>query len=210
MGRTRWTMAIATMAALGLALPPGAGARRHKPVRTCHPAHARTVAATARVRVFSIPRKVHGVHVTYGCLLRRDHPVKFSLSADVTVYGPIVVAGRFVAYGAGTDCGHLCSPYSVVLQDLRSGRTTLTSGSIIVGSVTDLVLRPTGSLAFGAPTVDSQQPVLTGGAQVVAVPHGQPPTILAHGPDVAPGSMALAGPTLYWTQAGLPRSAPLP
>jgi hypothetical protein len=31
--------------------------------------------------------------------------------------------------------------------------------------------------------------------------------LLAQGVDIAPGSLALAGSTLYWTQAGAPQSA---
>jgi hypothetical protein len=34
-------------------------------------------------------------------------------------------------------------------------------------------------------------------------------TVLAEGGDIAAGSLALAGSTLYWTQGGLPRSASL-
>jgi len=38
---------------------------------------------------------------------------------------------------------------------------------------------------------------------------GTSSSLLAQGREVAPGSLALAGSTLYWTQAGTPRSAPL-
>ena len=73
--------------------------------------------------------------------------------------------------------------------------------------MTDLVVRRDGALAWiielrdtaDSPARYQVRSSLSGGAS----------TILAEGGDIAAGSLALAGSTLYWTQGGLPRSASL-
>lgn len=210
MARIRWTTAIA-VAVIGLAGPAGAGARRHRPPRTCHPAHSRTVAATARVRVFSIARVVQDAHVTYGCLLRRDRPVRFVLPDFPTGYAHVTIAGRFVAYAAYSDCAaSFCDPNSVVLQDLRTGRTTYADGPVSVATISGIALKADGSLAFLSTLFDLNGSPLPGGPQVYAVPHGGAPALLDGGPGIAPGSLARAGSTVYWTKSGIAQSATLP
>lgn len=211
MARFRWAAVAASMAALGLALPAGAAAKRHRPVRTCHPAHAKTVAATARVRVFSIPRVVQNAHVTYGCLLRRHRPVRFALPEFPTGYAHVTIAGRLVAYVAYSDCAaSFCDPNSVVLQDLRTGRTTRADGAVSVAHVSGLALKPNGALAFLSTLFDLNGEELPGGPQLFTVAPGAATVLLDGGPGIAPGSLARAGSTLYWTKSGLPQSAPLP
>lgn len=77
-----------------------------------------------------------------------------------------------------------------------------------VSDVTDLVLRGDGALAWIVglrDTVDSGPRY-----QVRASLGGTVSTLVAEGSDIAPGSLALAGSTLYWTQAGAPHSTRLP
>jgi hypothetical protein len=73
--------------------------------------------------------------------------------------------------------------------------------------VTDLVLRGDGSLAWIVETRETES--ASPRYQVRTSVRGTESTLLAEGTDIPPGSLALAGSTLYWTQAGAPRSAPL-
>jgi hypothetical protein len=75
------------------------------------------------------------------------------------------------------------------------------------GDVTDLVLRGDGALAWIVAIFDtaSSPPRY----QVRTSLRGTGSTLLAEGTDIASGSLALAGSTLYWTQAGAPRSTSL-
>jgi hypothetical protein len=204
----RTTLLATAAVALAMPLmPDGAAARTHRP--TCFPPHTKTIAADAKVRVFQT-RKLSGhAHVTYGCLLKRKRPVKFFLPDFPTGYGPIVLAAPFVAYGAYGDCAAaFCNPNSVVLQNLRGGSGTPMQQQVSVANVDSLVLKPNGSLAFIASTFDQNGAILPG-LSVVKVEQGAKPVVLDSGAGVDAGSLALAGSTLYWTDAGAPMSAPL-
>jgi hypothetical protein len=199
---------IALAAALAALLFPGAAAAKtHRP--TCFPPHTKTIATDAKVRVFQTRKVVEHAHVTYGCLLERKRPVKFLLLDFPTGFGPIALAAPYVAYGDYSDCAaSFCNPNAVVLQDLRGGKGQEVQGSVSVATVDGLVLKPNGSLAFIASTFDPTGTILPG-LSVVKVEHGATPVVLDSSPGVDGGSLALAGSTLYWTDAGTPVSAPL-
>lgn len=74
-------------------------------------------------------------------------------------------------------------------------------------NATDLVLRGDGALAWILEIRDTA--TAPPRYEVRASVSGTGSTLLAEGADIAPGSLARAGSTLYWTQAGAPRSAPL-
>jgi hypothetical protein len=77
-----------------------------------------------------------------------------------------------------------------------------------VSDVTDLVLRGDGALAW---IVEIRNTVDSGPRyQVRASLGGTVSTLVSEGGDIVPGSLALAGSTLYWTQAGTPHSTRLP
>jgi hypothetical protein len=201
--------ALALLAAAALLLLPSAtaGAKSHRP--TCFPPHTKTIAADAKIRVFQTRRVVEHAHVTYGCLLGRKRPVKFLLPDFPTGFGPIALVAPFVAYGDYSDCAAaFCNPNSVVLQDLRGGKGTPVQGQVSVATVYDLVLKPNGSLAFIASTFDTNGSIIPG-LSVVNVEHGASAVVLDSGTGVMSGSLALAGSTLYWTDAVAPRAAPI-
>jgi hypothetical protein len=203
------TLALLVAAAALLLLSPSgtAAAKSHRP--TCFPPHSKTIAADAKVRVFQTRKVVQHTHVLYGCLLRRKRPVTFLLPDFPTGFGPIVLAAPFVAYGDYSDCAAaFCNPNSVVLQDLRGGQGKPVQGQVSVATVYDLVLKPNGSLAFIASTFDSNGAIIPG-LSVVKVEHGATPVVLDSGAGVTSGSLALAGTTLYWTDGGAPRTAPI-
>lgn len=192
-----------------LALVPGpatAAAKRG----TCYPPHSRTLIASARTRVFET-RHVIGEHArdTYGCLLSRRRPVRFAVLDFPLGFGPIVLAGPFVAYGAYSDCAAgYCDPNSVVVQDLRDSRTRYADGPIAVAHIQSLVLKRTGSLAWIGTSYDRDGQRVPG-LQVVAVPAGGSPVVVDAGTDIDGASLALAGTTLFWTRGGAPRSTVL-
>jgi len=200
--------------ALALTGPAPVGAHPSKRHRSCYPPHTKTLAASARTRIFESRRRFSSgsrtQHVTYGCLLSRGRAFKFDEPDFPTGYDPIVLAGRYVAYGAYSDCAaSFCDPHSVVLQDLKNGKMTFVDGRLPVASVTDLVLRSNGSLAWIQTSFGEDGGFIHPGYQVVKAERGQPPVVLDSGSDVAHGSLALAGATLYWTKAGKPVSTVL-
>jgi hypothetical protein len=73
--------------------------------------------------------------------------------------------------------------------------------------VTDLVLRDDGALAWIVEIRDTA--TASPRYQVRTSLGGRASTLLAEGADIAPGSLARARSTLYWTQAGAPRSSTL-
>jgi hypothetical protein len=202
----RIVLAAAAVAAL---LVPGSASARthHRP--TCFPQRTKTLAADAQIRVFQTRRVVEHAHVTYGCLLKRKRPVKFLLPDFPTGFGPIVLAAPFVAYGDYGDCAAaFCNPNNVVLQDLRGGKGTPVQGNVSVANVEGLVLKPNGSVAFIASTFNQNGSIVPG-LSVVKVEKGAQPVVLDSGAGVDGGSLALAASTLYWTDAGTDRSAPI-
>ena len=97
----------------------------------------------------------------------------------------------------------------MVLQDLRTGKARFVDGATIsVAEVQSLVLKPSGSLAFIASQFDSTGAILPG-LLVVKVEFGGAPVPLDSGAGVQGDSLALAGSTLYWTNAGVAKSATL-
>lgn len=120
---------------------------------------------------------------------------------------------RFLAVEAFT-CGPGGTGSTIYLRRTRDGhrvrRVAADPEPFVAGAlrdVTDLVLRGDGALAWIVETRDS--PSAAPRYQVRASPSATASTLLAEGSDIAPGSLALAGSTVYWTQAGAPRSASL-
>ena len=76
---------------------------------------------------------------------------------------------------------------------------TFADRSLRVATVTALVLRANGSLAWiqtGFNEFGNPQP----GFQVIKAERGHHPVVLDSGTNVARDSLALAGATLYWTK----------
>jgi hypothetical protein len=208
MRRTATALVSIAVVVAGYAAPGGHAAGK---APSCSPKGSRIIAATAKARVFEkrVMRDTH-VRATYGCLLSRRRPVRFLVPDFPTGYDPIRLAGHFVAYGSYSDCAaDYCDPNNVMVEDLSNGKRTFADGSDLeVANVTSLVLRANGSVAW-IQTSFSKIGESLEGFTVAKAEHGKPAVVLATGEDVDPGSLALAGKTLYWTQAGMPASAPL-
>ncbi len=129
----------------------------------------------------------------------------------------VQLAGTLVAYESlqTTLTG---GRWFVVVRDLRSGRIIRhvstgaplkpTSDTAGVGPVTDLVVKDNGSAAWIADDIErttatsgpsSETPYLE-----VYASDGSGTRLLASGTDIQSSSLALAGSTVYWTQASRP------
>ncbi len=86
---------------------------------------------------------------------------------------------------------------------IRRVRTPFVADAI--QNATDLVLRGDGALAWILEIRDT--PSAPPRYEVRTSVSGTAGTLVAQGADIAPGSLARAGSTIYWTQAGAPRSA---
>ncbi len=99
------------------------------------------------------------------------------------------------------------------MRDLRTGRVVheVPTGDnpyredLGIGRATDVVVKTDGAVAWIAEGKHGKE---YGVYQVHALDSSGERT-LAVGPEIDPGSLALAGSTLYWTQGGKPFSAPL-
>ena len=119
---------------------------------------------------------------------------------------------RFVALGLWS-CAPGGTSATVDLRSTASGRRVrriLRPGGDDPGELeymTDLLVRRDGALAWIIELRDAADSPAR--YQVRSSLSGTASTILAEGNDIAAGSLALAGSTLYWTQGGLARSATL-
>jgi hypothetical protein len=190
-----------------------AGARPgHSPWR-CRAGHPQRLIANVRAEVFEIP---FGSPPRYeGCAYGSKHryalgPVPEGSSSGVSGSSDYTLAGTTLAY-TEFGCAALLAPgveceESLTVLNLGSGRRLhhVSTGKC-EESILELVLKHDGAVAwitgFGcrARTKSLEVHALDAAGE----------RLLASGTDVAPGSLALAGSRLYWTQADKPFSAPL-
>ena len=180
--------------------------------RPCEPRGSLTVAATGSVRVYLQPRRDRNGRVrsstptggrTYGCLYRTGRSRLLAPASDGTL-GAFDIAGGYVGFVSGGSAGH---PQTVHLVPLARGRSF--TNRIPDTTVTRLEITRRGSMAW---IRDSDS-----GASVSKKDAGSSTVVvLDPGPTVAARSLAIGGPTatgaeatVYWTNAGQPRSAPL-
>jgi hypothetical protein len=124
-----------------------------------------------------------------------------------------ILAYQTVAYGRfATD---VCceSQFLVLVRDLRTGKVlhevptgtpkVPKPGLVGAGATTVIVVKPDGAVAWIMETE-----FMPNEYEIHALDKAGS-RMLASGADIAPSSLALAGSTLYWTQAGKPFSASL-
>jgi len=201
----------------------GRVASKHRaPSRTveCLTNRGHLVVADSQAQVFiaanAIPTEIY-----YGCVYGSRHTYELgrpSNCVDVSIgqcggITNVVLAGSTVAY---EEFASKSGVWWIVVRDLRSGRVlrrlrTNTPGPLnTAGAVEALVLKSDGAVAWVAqahlPTVVANAPREY---EVYAADATGESRLLASGPGIEPGSLALAGSTVYWTQQGHPVSAPL-
>jgi hypothetical protein len=216
-----WTGLVLTLAA-----STNATGNRDKPAaKKCPSGHLHLVVADAQAEVYVLPERSgpHGGYepeAIYGCAYAQGHayalgPLGFPWAGSSSGGGGTareVLAGTILAYeqssisyGRGTR-----SSWLVFVRDLRSGKvlhevptgTSSPPNPLLVGAgfTSVIVVKSDGAVAWiteGAFTDEVHAVDATGSR------------VLASGPGIERFSLALAGSTLYWTQGGMPFSAPL-
>lgn len=198
-----------------LATVPGAHAAASRP---CAMKGSKTLAASEHARVYRTPHDADGDRDVVGCLYRTGRRrilgsggSEFNPIAAETYVGRVRLAGRFVAFSDHIT-GRWGQGFTIEVVDLRSGKRRTAWGipprrdSGQSADVESIVLRKNGSAAWMYVFRASPEATLE---RFVAKLDGDGQARLAEGADIEPGSLALANATVYWTQAGQPRSAPL-
>jgi len=185
---------------------PAAATGSHKktPARpACLPSHARVVAADQQAAIYLAPEdpdypeflSVYGCsYTTKRSYLLGEVPAPLSgrgvkLQA---LAGPVVA----VAYGSAGD---------IEVRDLANGRVLhrlFAPRNENIGPVFGLVVKSDGAVAW------LSEPLAGKPYQIHAVDKTGS-RLLAKSLEIEPHSLALAGSTLYWTEAGKPMSATL-
>jgi hypothetical protein len=216
--------AITSIFIVGLLIPAASVSAAHHRGRAstkCKPGHTRLIAADTQTQVFAVPKE-EKVLLYVGCAY--GHKKSFviggvggctpricSATKHVTLAGPIAAYEEFNFADAGL--GESSSKFLVVVQDLSTGRVLREvptgtpksphPGLVGAGSTTAIVVTSDAAVAWIVESEFKPQEY-----QVHAVDKSGS-RLLASGPGVGPSSLALAGSTLYWTQACRPFSAPL-
>jgi hypothetical protein len=173
--------------------------------------------ATRDARLFTREDARRGTLSVYACLDSRNR--RFLLSEEETEPGGSgdttalpALAGAYVAYALGhfDDSQRYNSafkgyPEQVVAINLSTAaqlRFPAATGRSPSASVSDLVLSKSGSFAWigSGPAGYEVHRFNVGDAA---------DSVIDSGPDVQPGSLALARATIYWTKAAKPVSAPI-
>lgn len=201
--RVRGGTAIAGLllaAVLGL----GAGSAHAAPAahKPCAVRGSTTVERNAQVRVFTrSAREDESDHRLVGCLLASGRRLLLDswFSCDCSrgdenepqtwLRGTVVAVNR---YGCSPDPSFPACSGGARTVDLRTRRTLRRAST--GGYVSELAIGPAGTIA-----------VVTGRGLVTSDAAGE--VVLDAGPGIQPGSLAFAGPLLYWTSGGAPRSA---
>ncbi len=215
------------VALLLVAIPAWAGAARsdHKTPPKCGHAKSRLLLADGQAEVYEAPEVLSEPELTvYGCAYKTGRPRALggvSSQQERGEGGPggesgvlkATLAGPIVAYAKSDSYETGGSRNLIVVRDLRTGRVLheVPNGTPVkpeppsegIGTVVALVVKADGSVAWIVGT-DPED----GTYQVHALDKAGN-RVLAEGADIAPGSLALAGSTLYWTQGGQPQSATL-
>lgn len=196
---------------------------RHAVRSTCVPDHSHLLAADAQAEVYearetpSLPYQG-----AYGCAYGNHPPYYLGQVAASTGTGSPsgvsgvekeVLAGPVVAYEKYDSPTEGPSANVLYVRNLQTGRTLhvvptgtpmLTEPPYVgVGSATTIVVKTNGSLAWIVKTIRGPTEY-----QVHAIDE-RGSHLLASGTSIEPFSLALAGSTLYWTQARTPFSATL-
>ncbi len=190
-------LAVALVALLAVTGPaPGAQAAS----KPCAARRSTTVARNAQVRVYE---RGSDDHVLVGCLLSSGRRLTldswFSCGCSrgdesapqAWLRGTVVAVNRYSCDPIDPLGGCSGSARTVDVRTRRTLRSASTGGS-----VGELLIGPHGAIALVA-----------GRGLVAADADGE--RVLDPGPGIAHGSLAFAGPLLYWTSGGAPRSAQL-
>jgi hypothetical protein len=199
--------AVSTLVLVTLLVVPSAEGARLRPAKHVGcPVLQHVVVADAQAEVYETEGRSE--NEMFACAYASGHayPLGPKPEAGTSSGGggveKVTLSGSVVGYQEFVVRTEASSRWTVVVRDLRTGRVLHRADS--TGSfVQDIVLKPDGAVAW---IVDTN--FLPAEHSVVALDKSGIRT-LASGPSVVPSSLALAGSTLYWTQAAKPFSAVL-
>ena len=159
--------------------------------------NGKTILANERARVYG---KLDGDVSVFACSYRSDRPrLDLDFRSASNGVSRFQLVGETVAYqvaGEGCSSGRCVGTY-VESYSLRTGRRLRR----ISGGVDRYVVKRNGSLAVAGPVNDIDLRIRLAKSDMTG------PSALAA--DIDPGSLALAGSRIYWTEGGLPHSAVL-
>jgi hypothetical protein len=182
----------------------------------CRPPGSRTLAADARVRVYSLAGSTAFQASVHACLLSNRRTVALGVRGLPQVrIGPLALSGTLLAYASRT-IGIDTSSASVSELDLAASRPLLSSAPAAspptrpesFTSVTDLQITARGSVAWIARTSGVLQPVPI--FEVREQLRARAPRLLARGAAVRPGSLRLQHGRVGWIEGSRAAGAPLP
>lgn len=177
-------------------------------------------AANSKAEVFVAANSVP-TNAYYGCVYGSRRTYELGTPSDCIDVSlgecggitNVVLSGSVVAYEESSNRPLV---WWIIVRDLRSGRVlrrlrTNTPGPVnTAGALEALVLKSDGAVAWVSqahlPTAVPNGPREY---EVYAADATGESRLLASGPGIEPGSLALAGSMVYWTQEGRPLSAPL-
>lgn len=215
------------------AAPPASGARSHKAAADCPAGRSHLIVADAQAQVYeapaiaSLPEYLDFIGCAYGQRKSYDlgipptygSPSGSGGTGQYTLAGPIVAFEEF-SNGGDEIQGPTQLQNKVVVRNLHTGRVLhivptgtpgappANPGDIGIGGTTAIVVKSDGAVAWIVQVIENAVPKDRITYQVHAVDKTGS-RVLASGPEIEPSSLALAGSTLYWMQAGKAMSASL-
>jgi len=191
----------------------------------CQPGKSKLIAADTRSVIYlgEVPeRHGPGYSAYLGCVrgARRAYDVGgpgvgsssgAGATRKITLVGPIVAWEEWEYTGVTGELGR--EQWRVLVRDLRTGKlleelptgTARVNRWVGVGPTLQIIPSSIGAVAWMAAVAGSDSNELE-----IHVADARGTRLVAAGSDIAPKSLALAGGTVYWTQAGMPRSVSLP
>ncbi len=176
------------------------------------------LARSAAVRVYETrPRSAREPRAVLACLSgHRGHmtllaPTQLNLHTSLSRFE---LAGHVAAY-LETQFGVDSGTTKLVVVDVGARRVLhaieagsyVDAGLVFSEAVIRFLITSRGSVAWTVTRDDRRDPALE---SVWAAPREGPPALLDSGEAIDAGSLALAGTTLSWTDAGAQRTAPMP
>ncbi len=211
-----WASLALALAAQSTSAAEGQG----KADSRCQPGNSHLLVADAQAQVYVTKGEdAHYAGCVYGS--RKSYKVGIPAGGDANAswhYYAYTLAGPVLAYAESATEGYGQKQKDVVVvRDLLNGKVLhyLPTGTapanadrVGIGNATAVVVEPDGAVAWIVEAIENAVPKDLITYQVHAVDQAGT-QVLASGPDIEPSSLALAGSTLYWTQGGMPFSAPL-
>lgn len=215
----RRTLLVVTVLAVFLALPRAAEGRgRLSERRICSSYRCRTLAASAKIRVFKTAERYPAQEGAYKVFAEWLETGRLTIltggQIEERVLGRFTIAGQFVAYSSGAGMSDEFGETAVLLN-AKTGRERKMPGTDFQEpspGVVQVVATRAGSLAwmiegyFANPT-GGPEPGLVSERAIYALRAGaREPVLLAYSENIVSMSLAATSGHIYWLEASGPRT----